>query len=315
MARNAVALVAAFAAMMALNIWSTNTHERLVPARAADKKLTMESVQSAANSTIWEIRKWLAVLSWNEAQSYFHEGYDLSAFSRNKKAEEKAAREVAAGAGLDDHDHDHGHAHGDDPDFLLEAKDIHDESEIIRIRSLKDHPFLKRGPLRPYVFKHSDSGRGAYRMMPFYWLTTQLNPAFVRAYTNGAWWLGMRFKKPQQALDFLADGIKHNPHAYPLYVMRGQVNYLILKDYKNAVKDFQMAIELNPKKSEVQKTELWASYRFLCPGLIHLKQYEAALNSAYAAKRIGAVTPIFDEVISDATRYFEGHPLDLSIAR
>jgi tetratricopeptide (TPR) repeat protein len=294
--------------------WALQVRKAMIPAAASDKShvKSLESLENVGKSTVWQLRKSLAVITWAKAQTYFHGGFDLTAFVRNKQAEKKVVsamqgetpeeahekmEEESAGEAQDEHDKEDVE-HGVD-------LDMHSTAEVIRIRSLKGHPFLQRSLLRPYVFRHVDSGEGAKRMMPFYWLTTQLDPNYIRAYTNGAWWLAMRFDKVPQAMDYLAKGIQYNPDEYSLYSRRGEILFYKSKDYEKATDDLTHAIRLNPATSDSEKQDLMTEYSLLASSYLYLRKYALAIETAYEAKRKGAGTIGFDSVISDATRPLE----------
>jgi hypothetical protein len=66
---------------------------------------------------------------------------------------------------------------------------------------------------------------GGTELLPWYRLATLANPNNVRAYMIGAWWLKTVHTREQrlEALKFLDEGIRNNPRAFQLHLMRGYV--------------------------------------------------------------------------------------------
>lgn len=284
-------LIVALVGMAASNVWLTSTLKREhLTQRGNDQARagwTLGDVRALANSAFWETRRSLAIITWTEAQTYFHRGFDLSAFSRNHEMEQSAGRE---------HHHDEAE----------EGPRVHSEEEEKQIQSLENHPFLHESLLRPYVFKHSHMKMGEVEMMPWYWLTTKLDPNFVRAYTNGAYWLGFHFHKPDQALDYVNRGIQENPAEYPLYDTRAHILFSLKNAPERAARDYEHAIALNPDRTLEEHGDLLESYRFLARAYLDMKQYEKALEVCYRAKREDRDIFGLDIVIADATKALEG---------
>ncbi len=68
--------------------------------------------------------------------------------------------------------------------------------------------------------QHSDGTE----LLPWFRLQTLSDPHHVRSYLIGAWWLaGKSEVQLREALDFVDEGIRNNPQAYQLYLMKGQI--------------------------------------------------------------------------------------------
>lgn len=70
-----------------------------------------------------------------------------------------------------------------------------------------------RDPRRTHI--HTD-GR---ELLPWFRVMTQVDPQYVRGYVAGAFWLAQVDR--EQAADFIAEGLQHNPEAFQLYVSLG----------------------------------------------------------------------------------------------
>lgn len=286
-----------------------------------EQKLTVTDARTFVSQTFMEIRRTLAILSWAEAQTYFHKGYDLTAFSRNVRAEEKVLRREAAGEIIDEHDH-HDHdsmeAHEDSvhddgsspgtssPSSQKEKHEpggsaFHNASDQLKIKSLTSHPFLRRSSMRPYVFRHVESREGAQRMLPFYWLTARLDPNFTRAYTGAGYWLSFSFGRGEEGWAFLEEGLAANPTAYDIHQMMGHIAYSLRKDYRVAERHSRRAFELNPLTTIEQLEDAAESIRYLCHSLLAQGKTVECISTAYTAWRFLPDEPGIGAIISDAT--------------
>lgn len=220
---------------------------------------------------VWEIRRTLATISWVKAQDYFHRGFavadfirpeDLAAFEEHEREDigrmresimeraEKAPEDSDAGPAAHHHDdqcdhpdHHHHHHHGDHCD--------HDDHHAQF--GFNTHPLMRRSWLRPYTLDHEHDEGGVPMMLPWYWLTTTLDPHFVRAFSNGAWWLAFVRKDVDRALDYLDRGLLRNPGDADLLMARGEIAFRLLKDLPAAIRDFRGAVAGAEPGSEVHE--------------------------------------------------------------
>lgn len=293
--RSAILLIILLLCCVATNYWATRMQletglSEQATGAAGRPGWNLENAQSVLRGSFWEIRRSIAVLAWAEAQTYFHGGFDLTTFSKGTPL-------IAPSSATARDEHDH----------TGEPK-IHTAEEEAHIAQLENHPFLRRSALRPYIYEHSHAQSGPRRMMPFYWITTELDPYFVKAYDNGAFWLAFQFGKPDQALKYLDRGLQYNPKSYALYATRAHIYMSVLKDYAAAIRDYKIAVSLNPRHNEEQVEDLVDSLRYLGRACLLAKRYDDALRTAYLAKRVNPIALGFDSVISEATTALEGHP-------
>lgn len=286
--RSAAILLLLLAGAALCNFWVEKTRAANGLAFSRSAKNTgwnAENAHAVAASAFWETRRALAIISWAEAQTYFHGGFDLAAFISNKAAEEKAQTDLAKG---DDDE--------DDKDLR-----IHSRAEQIKIHSLENHPFTRESLMRPYVYKHFHGEKGPKQMMPFYWLTTQLDPHFVRAYSNGAFWLAFHFNRSKEAMEYLERGRKYNPAAYSIYGMMGHIRFSILKQYDAAAGDLEKAVILNPCSTFDEADDMIMTLRYLGRTYLELGKYDSAISTAYRGKRLDPGAVGFNAIISEAT--------------
>jgi hypothetical protein len=296
------------AALVASNWWVTRVREAedLVSARRESRPTgwSPASLHAVIRGTFWEIRRAAAIMTWAEAQTYFHGGFDLTAFSGPQTtgtATLEPPHDDHDEEACDDPAHHHEHDDDDERESAEHEPEIHTPEEVRKIRSVRDHPFLKRSPLRPYVFEHSHRDLGPKRMMPFYWFTTQLDPNFVRAYTNGSYWLAFKFDNVEEAHKYLDDGLRHNPDDPSLFAARGHIYFSIAKDYNAAAAEYEKAIQLNPAATDEQQEDYLEWTRYLGRAYLAIGENEAAIRAAERGKKVEPKAAGLDAIISEAT--------------
>ncbi len=81
-------------------------------------------------------------------------------------------------------------------------------------------------------------------------LVTRLDPGFVQAYDVGAWRLAQGLGKFVLAVDFLKEGLAHNPNSATLNIDLGLVYFLYLKDCKDAIPYLEKTVTLDKDRLE-----------------------------------------------------------------
>lgn len=228
---------------------------------------------------VWEIRRTLATISWVRAQDYFHRGFavadfirseDLEAFEQHEREDIGKMREsimartetplshsdAVSSHSPDTHEacDDPGHQHDKHCDHDDHEHDDHCDHDDHHTRfGLDTHPLMQRSWLRPYTVGHEHGEGGVAMMLPWYWLTTTLDPHFIRAFSNGAWWLAFVRKDVDRALDYLNRGLLHNPGDADLLMARGEIAFRLRNDPPAAIRDFQGAVADAEPGSEVHE--------------------------------------------------------------
>ncbi len=189
--------------IVAFNIW---WEKEVVPERELfrDMQVVHTDVEDPrlGYTLLWEIRKTLAAYCWMQAEVYFHGGI-------------RHMDEV--------HDHHHPeescHHHHDITDEHLELDEEH------HIECDHEHEIRDRTLLRPYVPRPDHGVEHVPQMMPWYWLTTLLDPYFIEAYHNGAYYLAFHLDRPGQAFEYLDRGLRYNPGEPRILTVYGWVYY------------------------------------------------------------------------------------------
>lgn len=106
------------------------------------------------------------------------------------------------------------------------------------------------------------TGEEAKEMLPWFRLTTLLSPHNVEAYVDGAFWLGRKFTKPKEAVEFLEEGMRNNPDDYRIYREFGFL-YCYEGDYKGAIEFLNKSIPLWKTPDDPNDNERASIYDFL----------------------------------------------------
>ena len=107
-----------------------------------------------------------------------------------------------------DHSHDHSHDHGDELNFLGQASNWIDGF---------GRNFFPSG------HSHLDGRTGQEEILPWLRLAAELDPNKVEIYTVASFWLRTQLRKPNEAVQFLREGLLLNPDAYPILCELGKV--------------------------------------------------------------------------------------------
>lgn len=137
---------------------------------------------------------------------------------------------------------------------------------------------IKKSAMVPYIPEHEHDSNGIYAMLPWYWLTTTLDPTFERAYSNGAYFLAFNLGKVDEAINYLQEGIHNNPDSYTLYYVFGRIYFSKFHDYDVAIQYFKKALTYTIAEEEDEEEV----YRFL----IFSYQKKGDLNSALETSKI-----------------------------
>ena len=89
--------------------------------------------------------------------------------------------------------------------------------------------------------------------LPLYRIITALDPKYVNAYDFGGWHLAKNFKKYNEGIGFLMEGLRYNPDSFQLYFTIGDV-YYFKGDYRAAIKYYMKALVLAQHQVDIKNT-------------------------------------------------------------
>ncbi|HWC59274.1 MAG TPA: hypothetical protein VHC44_06225 [Verrucomicrobiae bacterium] len=168
-----------------------------------------EPTGSVLGSLLGDGRKMVADYFNTEADVYFHSGYYPSMFEQARKEEE------SEGAVMHPEEDHGGH---EEKGYLGEPLDWIDR-------------FSRH--FRPNRHTHLP-GEKIREILPWLKLSAELDPHNVQTYMVTDYWLRNRLGKSDEALDFVRDGLKNNPHSPDLLFALGQIFLEDHKDYFRA---------------------------------------------------------------------------------
>lgn len=123
--------------------------------------------------------------------------------------------------------------------------------------------------ISPWTAKQNYKQNDPRQCLPLFRLMTWLDPYFVEGWTTGAMVIGMGYKEEntEKALQFLREGLQHNPDCVDIPMMFAMLNLTRRKEYKSAERFLIQAIKNGKSRyetlSENEKSALQNSYRWL----------------------------------------------------
>ena len=160
--------------------------------------------------TLGDARRMFANQFLTEADVYFHSGYYPSVFD---EAQAGRKNHLAGSASEPEHDHDvsghdHEHAHEDEASFL----------------DKRPHDWIEKFGRNFFVTEHTElSGADTRELLPWLRLSAELNPTNSLTYTMGAYLLRQHVHKPQEALEFLREGLRVNTNSFEILYELGRL--------------------------------------------------------------------------------------------
>lgn len=227
-------------------------------------------------------RKILANHMFVQADVYFHSGYYPSVFDQ-KNAPTNSAHMTEAEPGHEEESEGHeepGHVHSESCQHGSHDghEDAH-EKEMAFLKEPKDwiESFGRRFMITEH--KHLEGGKER-EMLPFLKLSAELDPQRVDTYTVAAYWLSRTLGKPDQAEEFLRQGLKANPRSYEILFELGRLSYDSRKDPVRARNLWSAAADhWNEQEPQKEKPNLFALDQILV-NLARLEEKEGNYSQA-----------------------------------
>jgi len=148
-----------------------------------------------------------------------------------------------------DHEHQHDHKHGHSHGAQMVPPPEWDRRGIFGHLDRAVHPYEQEGEI-----EHGDTRE----MLPWYRLTTYLNPRFPKAYVIGAFVIASYGGKLDEGEEFLREGHRMNPESIEVKEALGR--FLLHRRRKPAEAKplFTQAIALGRKKADLTQDEIAA---------------------------------------------------------
>jgi len=159
------------------------------------------------------------------ADVYFHSGYYPTIFDARKKEGpshlDVASHEEAGGSKSKPEEPD------DDDQFLGKPRDW--------IEQFGRNFF-------PTTHTHL-AGVNAREIMPWLKLSAELDPKRIDTYVTAAYWLRTSLNKPEEAEEFLREGLRANPDSHEILLELGRVYFYSKKDSRVARNIWELALK------------------------------------------------------------------------
>jgi len=194
-----------------------------------------------------EFRDYLSWMSYLNADIVFHGGVYCKKCSTKHFSAEEALHHAEGEA------HAHEHLGDDEKARHREKPSSNILLNIDKAIRLTEHRHLH--------------GNEEKELLPWLYYATRLNPRNKKAYALGGYWVGIRLKKPREAIQFLLDGLVNNPDSWEINETIGEVYLLAEKDCKKAITYLEKAKQLGDGQN-VDKFEKRKIYTFLAKAYI-----------------------------------------------
>ena len=139
--------------------------------------------------------------------------------------------------------------------------------------------FRKFEFFRPVDGYHGDP----LQLLPWFRVQTKINPLDKQAYLNGAFYLVDLAKKPDEAIDFLHEGIAKNPTSPELHEALGRFHFEKLKEYDESIPYFEKAVRFGKEmqsRNDAEEEAFGNAYLFLARAHRKCGDLDAALRAA-----------------------------------
>jgi tetratricopeptide (TPR) repeat protein len=136
--------------------------------------------------------------------------------------------------------------------------------------------------------------------LPLYRLITALDPHNENAYDFGAYHLAINFKKTDQAIDFLREGLKYNPRSFKLHFTMGDIYYTD-SNFTSAITYYEKAFNLTNDLLEIKnvlRRLFWSNRK--------LERYKEANKYLQMWSRLDPVDPLPARFSSEMQQIMSG---------
>jgi tetratricopeptide (TPR) repeat protein len=215
-----------------------------------------------------------------KADVYFHSGYYPSIFYQGE-------RDTSHMAGHEDRDHEGDHDHEKEADFLGKPKD-----------------WIDRFGRHFIVTEHTHLAHGNEReILPWLKLSAELDPQKIDTYTVAAFWLANHLGKPEEAEQFLREGLRANPSSYEILFALGRIYYDSFHDTSRARNVWELGLrrwnEQQQAKNNPDKLVLEEMVMNLARLEENEKHYERAIAYLEAARQLSPAPQAIQKQIDD----------------
>jgi tetratricopeptide (TPR) repeat protein len=164
-------------------------------------------------------RQMFAAHFFAQADAYFHSGFYPTIFDNAKPEGPSHLKEEA-------HEHEEPGHEDHDESFMGPPKDLFDR-------------FGRN--FYPTVHTHLSHGNER-EILPWLKISAELDPKRIETYVTAAYWLRTSLNKPNEAEEFLREGLRANPNSYEILLELGRVYFYNKKDTRVARNIWELAL-------------------------------------------------------------------------
>jgi len=208
---------------------------------------------SALKRLLGESRRLFANHFYVKADVYFHSGLYPSIFDQARQNEQRENHMAAAQH--EDHGKAGEHEHEEGMDFLGQPKDWVDR--FGRHFRVTEHTHLEGGVTR--------------EMLPWLRISAELDPQRIETYTVASYFLRRELNKPDEAEEFLRQGLRANPGSYEILFELGRLYYENRHDAERARNLWLLALQRWEQTEGIQKEPYYTSRDAITVDLAHLE--------------------------------------------
>jgi tetratricopeptide (TPR) repeat protein len=192
------------------------------------------------------------------ADAYFHSGFYPTIFDTAKTEERTHISEVAHEQGQEHEEHEE--------TFLGQPKDW--------IERFGRHFY-------PTVHTHL-SGANVQEILPFLKLSAEMDPNRIDTYITTAYWLRTSLKRPEEAEQFLRQGLRANPDSYEIYLELGRVYFYNKREPSVGRNIFMLARDKWLKQQAAGDKPEAADYEEILGEIVRVDRQEGDLKAEVA---------------------------------
>jgi tetratricopeptide (TPR) repeat protein len=217
-----------------------------------------ETSEGVLTALMGDSRRLFANHFFAMADAYFHSGFYPTIFDTAKTEERTHISEVAHEQGQEHEEHEE--------TFLGQPKDW--------IERFGRHFY-------PTVHTHL-SGANVQEILPFLKLSAEMDPNRIDTYITTAYWLRTSLKRPEEAEQFLRQGLRANPDSYEIYLELGRVYFYNKREPSVGRNIFMLARDKWLKQQAAGDKPEAADYEEILGEIVRVDRQEGDLKAEVA---------------------------------
>jgi tetratricopeptide (TPR) repeat protein len=154
----------------------------------------------------------------------------------------------------------------------------------------------------PTVHTHLDDER-AREVLPWLRMAADMDPHQIETYLTAAYWLRGPLHKPDEAEQFLREGLRANPDSFEIYLELGYVDDFSRHDFPQARRLYELALKMWEKQQAAGRKPDPKARGEVLDGLVRadreLKDYPQMLTDLEALKAVSPTPEAIEKTIQE----------------